>query len=61
VRALLRAALRILWWRVREWSGDAAYETYLARRGGGEPLTREEFYLDGLCRRYHSGRPDRCC
>jgi uncharacterized short protein YbdD (DUF466 family) len=60
VRSVL-GALRTLWERVREWSGDAAYETYLAR-GGDEPrLSREAFYLDGLRRRYHSGRPDRCC
>jgi len=65
----LRAALRRAWpvttlrqaWRfVREWSGDAAYETYRARGGGGSvPLSREEFYLDSLERRY--GQPSRCC
>lgn len=55
----LRAVLRMLWRRLREWSGDAAYETYLARAGGGEPLGREAFYLDSLIRRY--SRPTRCC
>ena len=48
-----------LWRRVREWSGDAAYETYLARAGDGPRLSREDFYLDSLRRRY-SG-PTRCC
>jgi uncharacterized short protein YbdD (DUF466 family) len=61
VRARLQALLRVLWLRLREWSGDAAYETYLARARGGERLSREAFYLDGLRRRYHSGQPDRCC
>jgi hypothetical protein len=55
----LRAVLRVLWRRLREWSGDAAYETYLARAGGRKPLSREAFYLDSLRRRY--SRPTRCC
>ena len=59
VKGRLRAALRALWRRLREWSGDAAYETYLARAGAGRPLDREDFYLDSLRRRY-SG-PNRCC
>jgi uncharacterized short protein YbdD (DUF466 family) len=59
VKGRLRDALRALWRRVREWSGDAAYETYLARAGGGPRLSREDFYLDSLRRRY-SG-PTRCC
>jgi uncharacterized short protein YbdD (DUF466 family) len=57
----LRATLRTLWRRLREWSGDAAYETYLEREGGAERLSREAFYLDSLRRRYHPGRPGRCC
>ena len=57
----LRSALRTLWRRLREWSGDAAYETYVARAKGREPLSREAFYLDGLRRRYQSGQPNRCC
>jgi uncharacterized short protein YbdD (DUF466 family) len=61
VTARLRSALRTLWRRLREWSGDAAYETYIARADAGTPLSREAFYLDGLRRRYHSGQPDRCC
>jgi hypothetical protein len=53
----VRAALRALWRGLREWSGDAAYETYLAR--GGERLDRKAFYLDSLRRRYR--HPNRCC
>jgi uncharacterized short protein YbdD (DUF466 family) len=61
VTARVRAALRTFWRRLREWSGDAAYETYLARAGSGEFLSREAFYLDGLRRRYQSSQPNRCC
>jgi Selenoprotein, putative len=55
--------LAITFWRgLREWSGDAAYETYLrcARRGGlVKPLSATEFYVDQLNRKY--SRPNRCC
>jgi uncharacterized short protein YbdD (DUF466 family) len=61
VRVRLRSALRTFWRRLREWSGDAAYETYLARGEGRPPLSREAFYLDGLRRRYPPGQPNRCC
>jgi uncharacterized short protein YbdD (DUF466 family) len=56
--AVLKAALAWL----RGWSGDSAYESYLesARRGGvAAPMSREDFYLDSLRRRY-SG-VSRCC
>ena len=59
MRTRVRAALRAAWRRLREWSGDAAYETYLARPADGPRLSREAFYLDSLRRRY-SG-PSRCC
>jgi hypothetical protein len=59
VRARLRDAVLAFWRRLREWSGDAAYETYLARAGDGPRLSREAFYLDSLRRRY--SRPSRCC
>jgi len=59
LRARLAAAARMLWRLVREWSGDAAYETYLARAGDGQRLGREAFYLDSLRRRYRG--PSRCC
>ena len=52
-------ALRGLWRFLREASGDAAYETYVHRAAPGPRLTREEFYLDGLRRRYE--RAGRCC
>ena len=54
-----RSWLRLLWLRLREWSGDADYDTYLARARGGEVLDRSTFYLDSLRRRYE--RPNRCC
>jgi hypothetical protein len=54
-----RALLRALWRGLREWSGDAAYETYVARAGAGEVLDRRTFYLDSLRRRYR--QPTRCC
>lgn len=57
--ARLRTALRALWRLVRDWSGDAAYETYLARAADGPRLSREAFYLDTLRRRYRG--PSRCC
>jgi Selenoprotein, putative len=54
----LRRVASALWRGVREWSGDAAYETYL-RRAGANPLSREQFWLDSLNRRYE--RVSRCC
>lgn len=57
--ARIVAAARTLWRLVREWSGDAAYETYLARAGDRPRLSREAFYLDSLRRRYRG--PSRCC
>jgi hypothetical protein len=54
--------LRRLWQGLREWSGDAAYETYAkcaARAGEGRVLSREEFYVDQLQRKY--SRVSRCC
>jgi uncharacterized short protein YbdD (DUF466 family) len=48
--------------RVREWCGDAAYERYCsaARRNKVTSLaTREQFYVEQLKRRY--SRPSRCC
>jgi uncharacterized short protein YbdD (DUF466 family) len=56
-------ALSTVWRGLREWCGDAAYESYL-RANRKKPdstlkLTREEFYLAQLERRY--SRPHRCC
>ncbi len=59
-RRKLWTALGALWRALRQWSGDAAYETYLARAGQGERLDAKAFYLESLRRRYR-GAPDRCC
>lgn len=56
------AAMLRLWQGLREWSGDAAYETYAkcaARNRTGRVLTREEFYVEQLQRKY--SRVSRCC
>ncbi len=55
--------IRRAWRGLREWCGDTAYERYLdskGRRGAGPiTLTREEYYVEQLNRRY--SRPSRCC
>jgi len=53
---------RKLWQGLREWSGDAAYETYArcaARQRGVRVLSREEFYVEQLQKKY--SRVSRCC
>ena len=58
---------RKFWWTLRQIFGDAAYENYLqsvrrnAVHGGNiaAPLSRDEFYLDSLQRRY--SKINRCC
>jgi uncharacterized short protein YbdD (DUF466 family) len=54
---------RRTWRGIREWCGDAAYESYLRAKhrqpGPGRVLTPEEFYVEQLERRY--SRPNRCC
>jgi uncharacterized short protein YbdD (DUF466 family) len=61
-RKVLRNA-RVFWRGVREWCGDAAYESYLAspvtRESASRPLTAEQFYVERLNSRY--SRPNRCC
>jgi len=55
------------WWWLRQMSGDAAYENYLAHRRAirkapeahDAAMSRAEFYADALRRRY-SGI-SRCC
>jgi uncharacterized short protein YbdD (DUF466 family) len=54
------------WAWLRQVSGDAAYETYVRHSGqfaGGatsaRPLTRAEFYVDSVRRRY--SKVSRCC
>lgn len=55
--------LRRFWRGLREWCGDAAYESYLqspgARGGSSRTLSQAEFYVEQLNRRY--SRPNRCC
>jgi hypothetical protein len=55
--------LRRFWRGLREWCGDAAYESYLrstARQTGScRTLSQTEFYVEQLNRRY--SRPNRCC
>jgi uncharacterized short protein YbdD (DUF466 family) len=55
--------VRRFWRGLREWCGDAAYESYLRSRGTGmnscRRLSRTEFYVEQLNRRY--SRPNRCC
>jgi uncharacterized short protein YbdD (DUF466 family) len=52
---------RTLWCAIREVFGDAAYDRYLAapRRGESRRMTRAEFYVDSVERRYSS--VSRCC
>jgi uncharacterized short protein YbdD (DUF466 family) len=58
-----RRFFRRFWQGFREWSGDAAYESYLRSRAThADPLrllTPGEFYIEQLHRRY--SRPNRCC
>ena len=55
--------LRRFWRGLREWCGDAAYETYLrsknTRSDTCRTLSPAEFYVEQLNRRY--SRPNRCC
>jgi uncharacterized short protein YbdD (DUF466 family) len=62
----MRAALRSVWWMVRQITGDAAYENYVAAtQHARDPhecerkMTEEEFYVDSIRRRY--SRLSRCC
>jgi uncharacterized short protein YbdD (DUF466 family) len=54
---------RRFWRGLREWCGDAAYESYLRSRSRTHNACRSlgpaEFYLEQLNRRY--SRPNRCC
>jgi uncharacterized short protein YbdD (DUF466 family) len=62
--------LKWLWWWLRQVCGDAAYENYVktavhqeagraAAGSCGTILSREQFYLDALRRRYTG--VSRCC
>jgi uncharacterized short protein YbdD (DUF466 family) len=55
-------AARNFWRGLRQWSGDSAYETYLAcakHQPANKPLSATEFYVEQLNRKY--SRPNRCC
>ena len=58
-----RVLLLRIWRGIREWCGDAAYEHYLESHArhfcGVAVLTREEFYLLQLQKKY--SRVSRCC
>ncbi len=62
-RVRLAYALGYVWQGIREWCGDSAYERYLhvqrLKPGERAELTREQFYVEQLNRRY--SRPNRCC
>ncbi|HXW17653.1 MAG TPA: YbdD/YjiX family protein [Candidatus Acidoferrales bacterium] len=65
INCALINAMRLAWWSLRQITGDAAYEIYLAhyRASRQEPnapgMTRQEFYADSLRRRYST--ISRCC
>ena len=66
MRHAAKSTLRLLrrFWRgLREWCGDAAYESYLRSKrtqsSSCRPLTPAEFYVEQLNRRY--SKPNRCC
>jgi len=63
VLACAARACSRFWRGLREWCGDAAYERYeraYARNSCGRALlTREQFYLEELQKRY--SRVSRCC
>jgi uncharacterized short protein YbdD (DUF466 family) len=57
------SAMARVWLGIREWCGDAAYERYLKSQKrptrSAVLLTREQFYLEQLQKRY--SRVSRCC
>ncbi len=62
IRLRLKTGCAAFWKGLREWSGDAAYETYAkcaARKGATNRLSPQEFYVQQLNRKY--SRPNRCC
>ena len=62
LRLQMMGALQVFWRGLRQWSGDSAYETYLAcaeRHPTKKPLSATEFYVEQLNRKY--SRPNRCC
>ena len=61
--ARVRSGLRNVWQGIREWCGDAAYESYLRSKHTkcccAHPLSAKQFYLEQADRKY--SRPNRCC
>jgi uncharacterized short protein YbdD (DUF466 family) len=59
----VRRKLVRVWRGIREWCGDAEYERYAQsypkHAGGCDLMTREQFYLAQLERKY--SRVSRCC
>ena len=58
----IMGTLQVFWRGLRQWTGDSAYETYLAcaeRQPAKKPLSATEFYVEQLNRKY--SRPNRCC
>jgi Selenoprotein, putative len=54
--------VRVMWQGLRDWCGDSAYETYAAcaaKKSVVPELSREEFYLAQMERKY--SRVNRCC
>jgi hypothetical protein len=61
MRVMMRL-LRVVWKGLRDWCGDSAYETYAASAASRSllpELSREEFYLAQMERKY--SRVNRCC
>jgi len=56
-----RVILQTFWKYLREVSGENDYERYFEHiaKQGGEPMSRQEFYLDRLNHKHT--RPTRCC
>ena len=56
-------AIARIWYGVREWCGDAAYDRYVKAHAkhqcGAAILSRKEFYVAELQKRY--SRVSRCC
>lgn len=61
--AWLKRCVTKIWMGIREWCGDSAYERYVQAQEAtprtSSLLTREQFYVDQLDRKY--SRPNRCC
>ena len=63
LKKIIPRPLRRFWRALREWCGDAAYESYLRSKGIQSSCSRKlsptEFYVEQLDRKY--SRPNRCC